>query len=333
VDSRRLGELEVSVVGLGCSQLGGGLGRAEADELIGAALDAGITLFDTADVYGGEGESERLLGAALRDRREQAIVATKFGMSWNGPDGARRPPGSRAAIRDAVEGSLRRLGTDRIDLYQYHLPDGETPIEETLGALTELIAEGKVREIGCSNLTAAQLVEAVDAATRAELRPFVSVQSEYNLLSRELERDLLPACRRLGVGVIPYFPLASGLLTGKYRRGEPGPPWAPPGRPGGPGDEATYDRLDRLAAFARARGISPGQAAIGGLSAQPMVVSVIAGATGPEQVRANAAAAQWTPTPADLAELDAIFPPGGAAVPPPRPRRRPRLHRLLGRLR
>jgi aryl-alcohol dehydrogenase-like predicted oxidoreductase len=287
-----------------------------------------VNFFDTADVYGGQGESERLLGELLRGRRDEVILATKFGMDWAGsvgdPAGA---PGSRALVRRAAESSLRRLQTDRIDLYQYHLPDGVTPIDETLGALNELVEDGMVRYIGCSNFSAAQLAEAADAARSHGIASFVSVQNEYSLLERGIEVNVLPECKRLGLGVLPYFPLASGLLTGKYRRGHPGPAGAPPHGRGGPGDEKTYDRLDALAQFARARGLAPVQAAIGGLAGQPMIASVIAGATNPEQVRTNAAGAEWEPTADDLTELDDIFPPPGrqSAEGARRPRRRFRI--------
>lgn len=303
-----LGDLRVSVVGLGASKFGGQLDLAATREVVDAAVEAGVNFVDTADVYGGNGESERLLGEALRGRRAEMVVATKFGMLW-GDGEPRAAPGSRPQIRRAVEGSLRRLQTDWIDVYQYHLPDGVTPIEETLSALDELVQEGKVRHIGCCNFSGAQLAEAARTASSRGLTPFVSLQNEYNLLERTIELEVLPACRRLGVGVIPYFPLASGLLTGKYRRGEPGPPLAPPGRRGGPEDVETHDRLDALARFASARGLAPAQVAIGALAAQPVVTTVIAGATSADQVRANAKAADWTPQPQDLVELDQIFPP------------------------
>lgn len=306
-----LGALRVSVVGIGASKLGGQLDAEATRSLLDAGLEAGINLLDTADVYGGQGESERVLGAALQGRRERAVIATKFGMDWTAFDtGPRLAPGSRAAIRRAVEGSLRRLQTDWIDLYQYHLPDGVTPIAETLEALAELVREGKVREIGCANFTAPQLEDAASAGPHR----FASLQTEYSLLHRDPEADLIPVCRRQGVRVVPYFPLASGLLTGKYGREEAGPSGVVPDRLAGPGGAVVHDGLDDLRRFAGARGLSCAEVAIGWLAAQPAVVSVIAGATSPEQVQANARAADWVPSATDLAELDAIFVAPGRAV-------------------
>jgi aryl-alcohol dehydrogenase-like predicted oxidoreductase len=268
--------------------------------VVDAALESGIDFFDTADVYG-DGDSERLLGEALGDRRDGVVLATKFGY---------RGGGSPSMVREAAEASLRRLGTDRIDLYQYHRPDGTTPIEETLGALGELIDEGKVREIGCSNFSADQLDEADDAARDNGLRPFASIQNEYSLLQRGIEADVIVEAERLGMAVIPYFPLASGLLTGKYRRGEEAPPGTRlAGRESVAADE-TFDRLEALEQYASERSLEPVDVAIAGLAAQPAVTSVIAGATAPDQVRANARAARWEPTAEDLAALDEIFPRG-----------------------
>jgi aryl-alcohol dehydrogenase-like predicted oxidoreductase len=310
---RRLGELEVSLVGLGCNQFGGRVDEEGTRRILDAALESGITLLDTADTYGGKGGSERFLGAALRGRRDRVVLATKFGMDMEGANGGPAGPrGSAAYIRQAVEASLRRLETDRIDLYQYHRPDGVTPVEETLGALHELVTAGTVRAIGCSNFSAAQLEEAARVAEREGLTPFVSLQNEYSLLDRGIEAEVIPVCERLGVGVLPYFPLAHGRLTGKYRRGEPAPEGTRLHGRGEVADEETFDRLDALSEFARERGLEMSQVAIAGLAAQPAVASVIAGATSPEQVRANAAAARWTPTPEDLAALDEILPPGRA---------------------
>jgi aryl-alcohol dehydrogenase-like predicted oxidoreductase len=323
VKYRDLGGLRVSVVGLGASRFGGDLDLARTRAIIDAALESGVNLIDTADVYGGEGVSERLIGESLRGRRDQAVLATKFGMNRALPDGGPEgAPGSRTCVRRAVEGSLRRLQTDHIDLYQYHVRDGVTPIEETLGALSELVDEGKVRYIGASNLTAGQLAEAARVAQANGNASFVSLQNGYSLLQRDIELEVVPECRRLGVGILPYWPLASGLLTGKYGRGEV-PAWASPHARGGPGDEQTYDRLDALARFAQARGLEPAQAAIAGLAGQPMIASVIAGATSPAQVRTNAGAADWEPTAEDLAELDRIFPQETRTTPPP-PARAPR---------
>jgi aryl-alcohol dehydrogenase-like predicted oxidoreductase len=298
--TRRLGlsDLDVPVVGLGCNNFGGRIDEAASRAVIDAALDAGVTFFDTADVYGNRGGSEEIIGRALEGRRDEVILATKFGHDLG--DGETRR-GSREYIRGAIEASLRRLRTDRVDLYQYHRPDGVTPLEETLGALQELVEEGKVRAIGSSNFTAAMVEEAHGIASERGWTPFATEQSQYSWLRRDAEDELLPTCARLGVGFIPYFPLASGLLTGKYRKGE-----APPEGTrlhGREIEDADLDRVERLRAYAEARGISLLDVAVGGLLAQPGVACVITGATKPEQIRANAAAGDWEPTAADLAEL------------------------------
>ena len=317
---RRLGGLSVSVVGLGCNNFGGRIDAAGTRAVIDAALDAGINLLDTADTYGGTGGSETLIGEALRRRRDAVVLATKFGSDMSAapgyPGGAR---GSREYIRWAVEGSLRRLQTDVIDLYQYHWPDGVTPIAETLGALDELVAEGKVRCIGASNVTAAALAEAAEVAAREGLASYVSLQNEYSLLNRALEAEVLPECDRLGVSVLPYFPLANGLLTGKYRRGKDAPAGTRlAAQDGTLADAPTFARLEALADYAGARGLAMTDVAIGALTADRRIASVIAGATRPEQVRANAQAARWTPSREDLAALDEIFPPATSrAVAPP----------------
>jgi aryl-alcohol dehydrogenase-like predicted oxidoreductase len=301
--TRRLGssDLEVTVVGLGCNNFGGRIDEEASRAVIDAALDAGVTFFDTADVYGNRGGSEEIIGRALAGRRDQVVLATKFGHDLGDGETAR---GSRPYIRRAIEASLRRLQTDRIDLYQYHRPDGVTPIEETLGALHELVQEGTVRAIGSSNFTAEMVEEAHAVATAQGLTPFVTEQSEYSWLVRDAEEELLPVCERLGIGFIPYFPLASGLLTGKYRRGEPAP--AGTRLHGRELDETRLDRVERLEAFAGERGITLLEVAIGGLLAQPAVASVIAGATKPEQVRANAKAGDWEPSADDLAVLRSL---------------------------
>jgi aryl-alcohol dehydrogenase-like predicted oxidoreductase len=299
---RSLGEggPEVSVVGLGCNNFGGRVGSEGTRAVVDAALDSGVTLFDTADVYGERGGSETLLGEALEGRRDEVVLATKFGNPMGDGEAAR---GSRAYVRRALEASLRRLRTDWIDLYQYHRPDGVTPIEETLGALDELVEEGKLRHAGSSNLSAAQVEEAEEVARERGWARFVSAQNRYSLLERQAELELLPTCEDLGIGVLPYFPLASGLLTGKYRRGE-----APPegsrlaGWPERLTDEA-FDTIEALERYAEERGRTLLEVAIGGLAARPAVGSVIAGATTPEQVRENAAAGAWEPSAADLADL------------------------------
>ncbi|MBO0829557.1 MAG: aldo/keto reductase [Streptosporangiales bacterium] len=312
---RRLGDsgLTVSTVGLGCNAFGA---RVDADgvrEVVDAAYDAGITFFDTADIYG-TGASEELLGAALAGRRDDVVLATKFGKDMHGTNGrdfgAR---GSRRYIRTAVEASLRRLGTDHIDLYQMHEPDPATPVEESLDALTELVREGKVRYVGSSQFAAWQVADADWTARAGGAARMVSTQENYNLLERDVERELVPACERFGVGLIPYFPLARGLLTGKYRRGEPAPEGTNLAGRAGVLEGADFDRIEALQRFADDRRLTMAAVAVAGLAAQPAVATVIAGATKPSQVVANAAAAQWEPTPDDLAELDEIMP--GPAAP------------------
>ena len=310
--TRRLGdsELEVSAVGLGCNNFGGRLGLEETAAVLEAALAAGVTFFDTADIYGGGGGSERLMGEALEGRRDAYVLTTKFGMEMRGAEAEsapRAPRGSREYMRWAVEGSLRRLRTDRIDLYQYHEPDGVTPIAETLAAMGELVSEGVVTAIGCSNFDADELEEADRVAREQGLPRFVTLQNHYSLLERGIEAEVAPACERLGVSILPFFPLESGLLTGKYKRGESGPEGT---RLAGdnPGTAAQFDVVEAIEAFAAERGIEPIDVAIAGLLAQPAVASVIAGATSPEQVRANVGTLRWTPSAEDLAELDRIAP-------------------------
>ncbi len=293
----------VSVVGVGCNAFGARIDVDQTKAVVDAAIEAGVTLFDTADAYA-DGASEELLGRALGSRREDVIVATKFGMGEHTSEhfGAH---GSRRYVRRAVEASLRRLGTDYIDLYQLHRPDPITPIEETLEAMSELVAEGKVRYLGSSNLSAWQVVDADWISHSSGLQRFISAQNEYSLYNRAAEAELVPACERVGVGILPYFPLAYGLLTGKYHRGEA----APEGTRLARTDQAKrlasadWDRIEALAAFADARGIPMLTLAIGGLLAQSAVGSVISGATRPEQVEANAEAAAWEPSASDLAEL------------------------------
>jgi aryl-alcohol dehydrogenase-like predicted oxidoreductase len=307
VETRRLGRsaVEVSVVGLGCNQFGRKLDLGGTRAVIDAALDAGINFFDTADVYGGSGRSEELMGEVLRGRRDRIVLGTKFGMDMTGGE---QVHGSASYVREAVEGSLRRLGTDVIDVYWYHRPDPATPIEETLGALDELVRAGTVRVIACSNFDAAQLEEADRIARDNGLARFEAVQNEYSLLWRGIEEDVMPVCERLGLSVVPYFPLARGLLTGKYRRGEPAPADSRLAGRESVASDADFDVIEGLERFAADRGVRLVDVAIAALAAEPAVASVISGATRPEQVAANAAAASWTPTAADLAELDAIAP-------------------------
>ena len=298
--------LIVSRVGLGCNNFGARMADDDVPNVVHAALDAGITLFDTADIYGNAGGSETLLGKALRGRRDDAVVATKFGMDMhgaNGPDWGAR--GSRRYIRIAVENSLRRLGTDWIDLYQYHEPDGVTPIEETLGALTELVTEGKVRYIGSSNLSGWQVIDADWTAKTSGYEAFVSAQNEYSWLNRSAEGELVPALEHVGLGLLPFFPLARGLLTGKYRRGQSAPEGSRLARAGQSShlSDAAFDKVEALSGFAAERGISLLDVAIGGLASMPSVASVIAGATKVSQIESNVAAGQWQPTPEDLRTL------------------------------
>ena len=294
--------LMVSTVGLGTNAFGSRIDARQTHSVVDPALDAGITLFDTSDTYG-LGASEELLGRSLGSRRDDVVLATKFGMDMqgaNGPDWGARA--SRRYVRRAVEASLRRLDTD---LYQLHQPDLVTPVEETLHALTELVTEGKVRYLGCSNFAAWEVVEAHWTATTAGLQPFVSAQNEYSLYNRAAEEELVPALLRTGMSLVAYFPLAYGLLTGKYQRGERAPEGS---RLSADSQaqrlaDADWDRVEALHGFAEQRGIGILDVAIGGLAAQPAVGSVIAGATRPEQVQANVRAGLWRPTADDLAAL------------------------------
>ena len=301
MEKRRIGSLEVSVAGLGCNNFGWRLDATRTAAVIDAALDAGINFFDTTDIYGA-GESEEFIGRALGERRCRVLIATKFGKPMDAGRGA-----SPAYIRKAVEASLRRLRVDVIDLYQIHEPDPDVPIVETLEALGDLVREGKVREIGCSNFSADQLAEA-DRGIRPGGARFVSVQNEYSLIHREPERDVLPACVRLGLAFIPYFPLASGLLTGKYRKGEPMPEQ---GRLTGSSGarlltEENLDIVEKLTSFAEERGHTLLELAFSWLLAKKPVATVIAGATRPEQVHANVAATMWRLSDQEVAEVDAM---------------------------
>ena len=300
--TRLLGEggPEVSVVGLGTNNFGGRIDYEQSLAVIDTALEAGVTLIDTADIYS-QGTSEEFIGRALEGRRDRVVIATKFGKPMDERPEERR--GNPDYIRWAVEGSLRRLRADAIDVYQMHEPDPATPIEETLGALNDLVHEGKVRWIGSSNFSADQIEEVEDAARSAGFHRFVSAQNHYSLVEREAEDEVLPACERLGVGFLPYFPLASGLLTGKYRRGET----ATEGRLAGREiPDHRWDRAEALQRYADERGISLLDVAVGGLLGMPAVSSVIAGATKPEQVHANVAAAAWEPSAEDVEALRAL---------------------------
>jgi aryl-alcohol dehydrogenase-like predicted oxidoreductase len=307
MELRSIGSLKVSAVGVGCNNFGMRMDEQRSADVVRAALDAGVNLFDTADVYGGT-RSEEFLGRALAGRRDDAIIATKFG--WQ-IDEERKGAGA-PYVRRAVEDSLRRLGTDRIDLYQLHLPDGSVPVTETLGALDELVRAGKVREIGASNFTDEMIDEAEAASRERDVARFVSVQNEYSLLRRLPERGLLDACVRHGIAFLPYFPLASGLLTGKYRRDEPPPAGTrlanmPSERQQQSFTDKNFNRVEALEAWASERGHSLLELAISWLLARPAVASVIAGATKPEQVTANVAAAGWTLTESDLREIDDVL--------------------------
>jgi aryl-alcohol dehydrogenase-like predicted oxidoreductase len=300
--------LVVSVVGLGCNNFGSRLDLAGTREVVDAAIDCGITLLDTSDTYGGGGKSEELIGETLAGRRDQVVLATKFGhqnadMGYGHAAGAK---GGRGYIRRAVEQSLRRLRTDYIDLYQIHTPDPQTPIAETLAALNELVAEGKVRYLGHSNFTGWQIAEAACLAGSRGLVPFVSAQNHWSLLEREVEAEVVPAARHFGLGVLPYFPLANGLLTGKIRRGQPARDGTRLAGRDSYVTEAKLDMVESLAAWSEAHGVSLLTTAIGCLAGQPGCVSVIAGAMSAGQVRSNAAAADWVPSAGELAEVDAI---------------------------
>ena len=313
---RPLGDsgLMVSVAGLGCNNFGRRLDLDATRAVVDAALEAGITLLDTSDTYGNGGGSEELLGEVLAGRRDEVVLATKFGhqdfdMGYGPAAGAK---GGRAYIRRAVERSLRRLRTDYLDLYQMHTPDPVTPVAETLAALAELVAEGKVRYVGNSNFTGWQIADAAHVA-QAGAVPFISAQNHWSLLERGAEAEVVPAARHFGLGVLPYFPLANGLLTGKVRKGQEPPPGSRLASRPGYLTESKLDRVEALISWAAGRGRTVLEVAVGALAAQPGCTSVIAGATTPEQVKANAAASDWIPSAADLAELDQIVPPPAAA--------------------
>ncbi|HUP87655.1 MAG TPA: aldo/keto reductase [Acidimicrobiales bacterium] len=303
METRTIGSLTVSLVGVGCNNFGGRIDADATQAVVDAALDAGVTLFDTADIYGGT-QSEVLLGQALGSRRDKAVIATKFGGPVAEGKGGAKPD----YVKEACEASLRRLGTDRIDLYQIHFPDDSTPIEDTLAAMSALVDEGKVREIGCSNFDSSRL----DAAAGAPAsNTFRSVQNQLSLLDRRQEADTIAACERHGLGILPYFPLASGMLTGKYRRdAEPPAGTRLAGLPAERREKAlsdrTFDTVEKLEAFATAHGHTLLELAMSWLAGLPQMASVIAGATRPDQVRDNAAAVGWRLTDDERAEIDAL---------------------------
>jgi len=306
MEYRRLGSsgLKVSEVGLGCNNFGMRIGQEETNAVVAACLDAGVTFFDTADVYGGS-KSEVMLGEALKGKRYEVVLATKFAMPMGpGPD---QRGGSRRYLMNAVEASLKRLNTDYIDLYQMHSPDKDTPVEETLGALDDLVTQGKVRYLGNSNFTGWQIADADWIARNEHMNRFVSAQNNYSLLERKVEFEVTPACERFGLGVLPFFPLASGLLTGKYRRGKAPPEGTRLAAWGARGaaalNDKNFDRLEALSAYAEARDHDLLDLAFAWLLGHGAVSSVIAGATKPEQVKANAGAASWKLTPEEVTEV------------------------------
>jgi len=310
MDYRRLGDsgLKVSEIGLGCNNFGMRINQEETNAVIDAAIEHGVTFLDTADVYGGAGKSEEMIGNALKGRRHEVILATKFAMPMGkGPD---MKGGSRRYVMNAVEASLRRLQTDYIDLYQMHSPDPDTPIEETLGALDDLVTQGKVRYIGNSNFSGWQIADADWIARNAHRNRFVSAQNNYSLLERRVEHEVNPACTRFGLGMLPFFPLASGLLTGKYRRGEAPPEGTRLAAWGSRGaaalNDKNFDRIDALSGWAAERGHGMLELAFAWLLGNPVVSSVIAGATKPEQVAANAATAGWKLTADEVAEVSKL---------------------------
>jgi len=303
----------VSVAGLGCNNFGGRLDVDGARAVVDAAIDAGITLFDTADVYGGAGASERALGEILGPRRDQVVLATKFGGGDMGYGPAAGAKGGRSYIRRAVTESLRRLRTDYIDLYQLHTPDPVTPVEETIAALHELVDEGKIRYLGHSNFSGWQIADAAHIAAAAGHPPFISAQNHWSLLERAAEAEVVPAATHFGLGVLPFFPLANGMLTGKVRQGQQVPAGSRLASRAGYVTDEKLAKVEALIAWAEQHGTSVLEVAIGGLAAQPGCSSVIAGAMTPEQVKANAAASEWIPAEGELAEIDRIVPPPPAS--------------------
>jgi aryl-alcohol dehydrogenase-like predicted oxidoreductase len=307
--------LLVSAVGLGCNNFGGRLDVGQTRAVVDAAIDEGITLFDTAETYGGAGASELALGEVLQGRRDKVVLATKFGnrnsdMGYGPAAGA---PGSRNYIKIAVEKSLARLKTDYIDLYQLHTPDPVTPIDETLAALDDLVTEGKVRYLGHSNFSGWQIADAAHLAAAGGHPPFISAQNHWSLLERAAEAEVVPAARHFGLGVLPFFPLANGLLTGKVRQGQEVPATSRLAARAGYVTDEKLAKVEALISWAQEHGVTILDVAISALAAQPGCSSVIAGAMTPEQVKANAAASEWIPTADELAEIDQIVPPPAGA--------------------
>jgi len=312
METRKIGSLDVSIVGLGCNNFGMRIDAEATKAVVDACLENGINFFDTADVYGGRGKSEEFLGAALQGRRDDVIVATKFGSPMS--DDGQSQGGSARWIKQAVEDSLRRLQTDRIDLYQHHFPDRDTPFDETLKALDELVREGKVREIGCSNYAGKHLAKCLGISADEGLAKWVSEQSNYSLLQRDIENDVLPVCENNGVGFLPYFPLASGMLTGKYTSKDNLPEGsritlmaqAAPERAEGVLSDENFAIVGKLRAFAEEHGHTLLELAMSWLASKPVIASVIAGATKPEQVKANAESASWRLSADEMAQVDEI---------------------------
>lgn len=306
MDRRQIGGadgLNVSLVGLGCNAFGRRVDEKGTHAVMDAAIDAGIDFFDTAETYG-DGESERFMGTGLKGKRDKVFLTTKFGHTISHVEG--KPKGSPENIRVAVEKSLKQLQTDRLDLYQQHRPDPETPLSDTLGALEDLVSAGKIRYYGCSYYTGAQMQEAVDVAEKAGLKGFVTAQNAWNMLERGIETDLISVCEKNGIGLLPYYPIARGLLTGKYRRGSDAPAGS---RLAGDDNlaKADFDLLESLEAYAGDHGYDILALAISWLAAQPSIASIICGASKPEQMAANAAASRWKLTAENLKEIDALL--------------------------
>ncbi len=312
MEMRKIGGLDVSVVGVGCNNFGMRIDEAQTKAVVDAAIDAGINFFDSADAYGGRGKSEELLGKALGSRRDDVLIATKFGSPMS--DDGESQGGSPRWIKQAVEGSLKRLGTDRIDLYQHHFPDRDTPFDESLSALDDLVREGKVREIGCSNYAGKHIDKCIGISQDKGIARWVSAQNNYSLLERSAENDVLPACERHRLGFLPYFPLASGLLTGKYASKDDRPEGtritlmaqAMPERAEQTLTDENFAIIGKLRAFAEEHGHTLLDLAIGWLASKPVISSVIAGATKPEQVRANVEGAAWRLADEEMRTVDEL---------------------------